>query len=332
MQSNLYTKKELRFKNGKFRILCISDLHGIVNYDRRLTRDIGLILDATKPDLLMLLGDVADHDALDSEENLRCYLDDINEVIEKRRIPWAHTFGNHDSEEHRSFSQMSVYESYEYCISKRGPLDIHGITNYVLPVKSEKSDDIVYNVWSLDTHDSLSDMMREFSLGSPESKWDRQCAYPSCLHDWSQTYNTLNFDQIMWYGNTSAGFEKLAGHKIPGMLALHIPLPEYAVTYKNTAETYYKGTRREAVGCPPVNSGMFNAMLCRGDIKTVVSGHDHINDCEGVWMGIRLAYDAGLSYDCYCADDLRGGRIIDITEADPWNIETFMVRTADIHP
>ena len=83
----------LRFRDGKYRILSISDLHGIVNYDRRLTRDLAALLDGVKPDLLLILGDVADHDALESAENLRGYLADLNAVMAARDIPWAHTFG-----------------------------------------------------------------------------------------------------------------------------------------------------------------------------------------------------------------------------------------------
>ncbi|MCH5197876.1 MAG: hypothetical protein J1E34_03120 [Oscillospiraceae bacterium] len=41
----------LRFNNGFFRIPAISELRGVVNYDRRLTLDIGAFPDGVKPDL-----------------------------------------------------------------------------------------------------------------------------------------------------------------------------------------------------------------------------------------------------------------------------------------
>ncbi|MBR0510351.1 MAG: metallophosphoesterase [Clostridia bacterium] len=322
-------KMPLRFHDGRFRILSISDLHGIVNYDRRLTRDLAALLDGVKPDLLLVLGDVADHDALESAESLRGYLSDLNAVMAARNIPWAHTFGNHDCEAHRTFSQMAVYEEMSHCISKRGPEDIHGVTNYVLPIRSEDGEKILFNVWLLDSHDSLADLMREFDLGDPANKWDLQCAYPSCLHGWATCYNTLNVDQVMWYYNGSRKFEREAGHKIPGLLGLHIPLPEYRIIHKNPAESYYEGVMRETNGNPPLNAGMLNALLDRGDVKTVVAGHDHINDCAGTFMGIRLTYDAGLSYDCYCHDDLRGGRVFDLSADDPAAVVTYMARARD---
>ena len=327
-----YDKKNklpLRFHDGRFRILAVSDLHGVVNYDKRLTRDLGALLDGVAPDLLLILGDVADHDALESAENLRGYLSDLNAVMAARDIPWAHTFGNHDCEAHRSFSQMAVYEEMSHCISKRGPADVHGVTNYVLPIRSEDDAEILFNVWMLDSHDCLGDYMREHALGDPAVKWDMQCAYPSCLHGWAAAYDTLRFDQVMWYYNGSRKFEREAGRKIPGLLGLHIPLPEYRVLYQNPAECYYEGVMRETVGNSPVNAGMLNALVNRGDVKTVVAGHDHINDCTGVFMGVKLTYDAGLSYDCYCHDDLRGGRVFDVDAADPANVVTYMVRARD---
>ena len=322
-------KLPLRFHNGSFRILSLSDLHGVVDYDRRLTRDLAALLDGVKPDLVLLLGDVADHDALESAQNLRGYLSDLNAVFAARNIPWAHTFGNHDSEGNTGFSQMAVYEEMSHCVSKRGPQEIHGVTNYVLPIRSEDGESVLFNVWLLDSHDSLGDYMREFRLGDPAVKWDYQCAYPSCLHGWAAGYNTLNFDQVMWYYNGSCKFERDCGRKVPGLLGLHIPLPEYRVIYQNPAECYYEGTMRETVGNSPVNSGLLNALVDRGDVKTVVAGHDHINDCTGIFMGVKLTYDAGLSYDCYCDDDLRGGRVFDLSAEAPQNVKTYMVRARD---
>ena len=330
LEENLHTRIPLRFKDGKFKILAISDLHGICDYDTRLIRDLEALLDGVRPDFLFVLGDMVWEDALESEEKLYSFLSDVFGVVEKRNIPWAHVFGNHDNDViWADFSQQSVYEKFPHNLTKRGPSDIHGIGNFVLPVRAEKSEDIVFNIWGIDSHDSMNDFMREFSLGDPANKWDKQCVYPSCLHDWGCGYDTLNFDQVMWYFNSSVELEKYAGHKIPGIMGMHIPLPEYVIGYKNTAETYYDGTRREAVGCPVLNSGMFNAVIDRGDIKTLVAGHDHINDYEATYLGIKMTYDAGLNYDGYCADDLRGGRVFEIDEKDAWNIKTYMVRSKD---
>lgn len=331
LEENLYSKIPLKFKNGKFKILCISDLHGVVDFDVRILRDLEAILDGVKPDLLLVLGDMLWRDAVESQENMRKFLRPVFKIVEDRKIPWAHVFGNHDNDANGAipFSQQEIYEEFGYNLTKRGPADIHGVGNFVLPIHAENGDDIVFNVWGIDSHDSMGDFMKEFGLGDPGNKWDRQCVYPTCLHDWGGSYDTLNFDQVMWYWQSSKELEKHAGHRIPGLMSMHIALPEYVITYKNTAESYYEGTRREGVGCSPINSGMLNAILDRGDVKTVVCGHDHINDFTGSFLGIKLCNDAGLNYDGYCADDLRGGRVFEISEADPDNVKTYMVRSAD---
>ena len=47
----------LRFRNGKFRVLCVSDVHGIKDFDKRAVRDLTAIVDKAEPDLVLFLGD-----------------------------------------------------------------------------------------------------------------------------------------------------------------------------------------------------------------------------------------------------------------------------------
>ncbi|MBQ7654826.1 MAG: metallophosphoesterase, partial [Clostridia bacterium] len=249
----------------------------------------------------------------------------ISNEFEKRNIPWAHVFGNHDAESgYEVRDQQEVYESFEWCVSKRGDEDIHGTGNYVLPVRSSTDDTIVYNVWGLDSHRNIFQFVEEG--GVKYDDWSVMVSDP--LYP-CQKYDSLRFDQLMWYWNTSIQLEKYSGKKIPGMMFFHTPTPEFVTLYKNVAETKYRGNRREAVGCGPVNTGVFATVFQRGDVKTIVCGHDHINDFQGEYLGLTLAMDGGLNYDCYCDDDLRGGRIVDVDENDPWNVKTFMVRSKD---
>lgn len=325
LEYNLYTKKELRFKDGKFKILCVSDFHGRVNYDKRLMRDFSAIVDGTQPDLVLVLGDMVWGDASESEEAVRDFLTDAMQCLEDRKIPWAHVFGNHDDEKGISNeAQEKIYESFEHCVSKRGPEDVSGVGNYVLPIKSTDGERIVYNVWGLDSHDNMGEFAQEFGL-NPE----RNALFLPDNFSVDSMYDTYRFDQLMWYWNSSVELEKYAGEKIPGLMVSHMPIPEYILYYKNVAQTHYRGNRRESCGCNMLNSGMFSTIIQRGDVKTFVCGHDHINDGQGTYCGITLAYDAGLNYDGYCDDDLRGGRIVEIDENDPWNVSTYMVRSEE---
>ena len=298
--------KELRFKDGKFKIICFSDVHGVKNFDTRVIRDLTAIVDKHTPDLVLFLGDNVWRDGAENEDTLRTFITALVQPLNERGIPWAHVFGNHDAE--KGFpvkEQQKVYEAIEGCLSTAGPEDISGTGNWVLQVKASKGEKTVYNVWGLDSGRDVGDFLEACGF----ERDGRLAKLPDPLYV-SSSYDSIRFDQIMWYWNTSKQIEAENGYKVPGMMAFHIALPEFVLPYRNPAQTKYKGTMRETVGSGPVNTGLFATMVQRGDIKTVVCGHDHIIDSEGEYLGIKLTYDAGLGYDGYCAGDMRGGRVI----------------------
>ena len=43
-----------------------------------------------------------------------------------------------------------------------------------------------------------------------------------------------------------------------------------------------------------------------------------------------MTYGGGMAYDCYCDDDMRGGRVIDLDENMPGKFVTYNVRLRDI--
>lgn len=315
---------DLRFRNGKFRILCFSDSHGIRDFDRRVVRDIEAIVEGTSPDLVLFLGDNVWRDGAENEDTLRAFMTAVTKPLTDRNIPWAHVFGNHDMESgFLTKDQQGVYESIPGCLSSAGPEEVYGTGNWVLEIKSEFSDKTVYNVWGLDSGRGIGEFLDCCCLPR-----DTKTKLSDPLH-MSSGYDAVKFTQQMWYWNESLRIERENGEKIPGLMTMHIAPPEYVLLSKNVQETDFKGTHREYVGSSPVNSGFLATMAQRGDIKTVVVGHDHINDCEGTYLGIRLTYDGGIGYDGYCHGDLRGGRIVDVGENDPWHVKTYMVRSKD---
>ena len=110
----------------------------------------------------------------------------------------------------------------------------------------------------------------------------------------------------------------------------HTPLPEFWLAQENPVETNMVGYRGEACGNSPLNSGLFTTILQRGDVKTICCGHDHHNDYDATYCGIKLCMDGGLSYDGYCRSSVRGGRVFEIDENNPWDINTYMVHYIDI--
>ena len=101
INKEIETKIPLKFnKDGSFRILMISDIHGGVGYDKEHTvAAIQALVDNTKPDLVLLGGDNAGPGIIHIEtaEQLKEMLDGIASPMEKAGIPWAHVYGNHDN-------------------------------------------------------------------------------------------------------------------------------------------------------------------------------------------------------------------------------------------
>ena len=56
------------------------------------------------------------------------------------------------------------------------------------------------------------------------------------------------------------------------------------------------GERNEEEYPGPINSGMFPAMLERGDVKGVFYGHDHVNTYMGNYYGILLGYAGSTGF------------------------------------
>ena len=326
--SLLETKLPLRCgENGKFRILALSDAHAGVGFSKQVAPAIKALLDDQKPDLVLLIGDTMGPGRIhvENQEQLREVLTELTAPIEEAGIPWAHVFGNHDDNfglDNRDAEP--VYESFAHCVSKAGDPDLSGCANYVLPIRAHGSDEIVFNVWGLDSHSGMREFSKQYGL--PE---DTRYVLPVHFAE-GRGYDTVHFDQVMWYYTASQEIERVCGRKIPGLMMMHIPIPEMFLVYKNRDATGFEGNAREEVGCGELNSGLFSACLQRGDIKAMVFGHDHVCDYIGEYCGIKLCYDGGIEYDAYQHDDLRGGRIFEIDEKDPAQINTYMVYIEDL--
>lgn len=330
MQSDdmLYSKLKLRCgENGKFKVLLLSDAHAGVGFSAQLTAAVEALITHDRPDLVIFNGDTSGCGPVHVEnaDQLREMLAALTAPIEAAGIPWAHTFGNHDNNYGlENADAQPVYESFAHCVSKAGPADLGGTGNYLLPVYESGGGKVAFALWGMDSHRDFGDNLKVFGL--PE---DTQYVLPVHFAE-GRGYDTVRFRQAMWYYNTSEALEERCGRKIPGLMFMHIPLPELWLVYNNREETGFEGTARETVACSELNSGLFMACLERGDVKAIVFGHDHISDFKGHYCGIELAYDAGIDYDCYQHDDLRGGRMYILDENDPWHFETYLLRVRDV--
>lgn len=269
---------------GQFKIVQFTDLHlrEDSKEDDKTLALMGQVLDAEKPQLVVLTGDF-----LASSEQPRQMMKLCAQPMAERHTPWAVVMGNHDDEGTKDRrGLMDIVMSMPYSVSQQGPKDITGVSNYYLPVVSADGRQTQRVLYFLDSNAYPP----EKSLGS---------------YDWIHT------DQIDWYRRTSKELaDGNGGRPYPALAFFHIPLPEYEQVLA-ASDANLAGYRYESVCCPKINSGLFAAMLECGDIKGTFVGHDHVNDYEGTLHGIRLIYGRATGFNAYGRDGFpRGGRVM----------------------
>ncbi len=316
---------ELRFKDGRFRILVLTDAHHAPLTGKGTIMAMGSLIDRTKPDLVFLDGDnIAGHA---TEQNCRDMIADVVSPMEERSIPWAHIYGNHDKTPLFSKAfQQAIYESYPHCLSKSGP-DIPGVGNFFLPILGDDGEP-AFGIWALDSMQDLDIMDTPLDY---RGNFQRDVLLPNRLATGSNA-DFIRFEQIQWYYNESARLEAEHGGKIPSIMCFHQPLYQFNAIVRNPLETRMTGEVNEKVCCSEVDSGLFAAAIQRADVIGMFCGHDHNNNFDGVYCNIHLAYCGSVGYHAYGMktgdrEALRGGRIIDLDLSDPWTLNTEYVLT-----
>ena len=288
---SLLAQKQLSFKDGKFKIVQFTDIH----WDQKSPKcaqtvaTIQSVLKAENPDVAMLTGDVVT--ASPGVEGWKTVIG----IFEEAKIPFTVMMGNHDAE---TVPKSEIYEMLKlspYFIGDKGPDDIQGAGNYVVPVYGSDGKKPAALLYCLDSND-----------------------YPT-LKDYG-TYDWIHFNQIDWYRKQSARYTRENGGKpLPALAFFHIPLPEYKEIVG--AETTLGRMEEGEITSPDINTGFFASLLEMGDVMCTFAGHDHANDYIGMLYNKGLAFGRVSGWDAY-GDFERGGRIIELREGkfefDSW--------------
>ena len=293
--------------NGKttFRITQFTDTHFGENNTKDAESQLSFtnLISYETPDLVSLSGDIVSGYAWDGKTSnfFTNTFDAAIKPIEQSETYWAYTLGNHDDEADLNRTQIVNYaQTFNYSLTQQGPTTLGGVTNYVLTVFNDDNVPIA-NIWYLDSLDTNC-------YGVPG-------------------YNCVEFSNIEWYKETSINLESKYGRKLPGIMYIHIPLPELLMLYNNPSMTTNGLLQDSGVCCWSLNTGLFSVMIERGDITSVWHGHDHNNDFYGNYHGIVLGYGRKTGYGGYGppSNMQRGTRVIefDCENEDNYNISTF---------
>ncbi len=322
-KKDLLVSKPLRFdENGNFRIMHVTDTHLEYSNVKESVMLIAQACDREKPDLIVLTGDISMNS--DSSETLYC-IDKLMSVFDKRNIPVAVTFGNHDSQESFTREQlMEIYNRFPCSISIDDKDALPGCGTYRVPVLGSKDDDLKFNLWIFDS-----------------GSYDDERHYANVLEK-----------QVAWYEDESKEIEKANGKKINGLVFQHIIVPEiYEGLSRSKSWGIYKyrhmyddgyyyffnqngdnhGVLSETPCCGYYNHGQFNKMVERGDILAMFTGHDHTNCFSVKVRGINICNSLSTRYNGDAFSTQYGYRIIDLYEKNTSEYTSRVVHWYDFY-
>ena len=314
-----YIAKTLDYRDG-FKILQLTDIHMSDKDDQDLHYAFldKLIKEAKEDpdhtgmvDFMVVTGDLFTFASKSTAKRLFKFLDSYD-------IPWTVVFGNHDEQTYFSVDWMTSYLNKfgSNCVFKDIQNDnVQGNCNFAVNLKN--ADGTLHN--QLIFMDS-----NRYYFGS------------------YMGYDRFNTNQINWYANLidyTNQQDFLAGGTgdVKSLMFYHIPLPEIDLicdkeTMKPGDEGYnfIYGEKREK-SCPPDQDyGFFDTIKSLGSTTAMFFGHDHINNFEANYEGVKFCYGIKSTDRIYYADDMLGYQTISINNDNSLSINRYYHTYAEV--
>jgi 3',5'-cyclic AMP phosphodiesterase CpdA len=279
--------KLVKKDGGDFRILLFSDTHINTWYDAfdAIERSFDMMsraIAAANPDLVVLMGDnVGNLFNAVWAWRLVSFMDSFG-------LPYALIMGNHDGDfvEMNDVNQQhivaEIFTQGKHSLFSLGPDNVTGTGNYGINIVNEQGA-ILYGLVFLDSND---DYLRE--------------------------------DQVDWYERHTRGLQNAAGGAVESSVFVHIPLPEIRLIrdeMKSSGGTDVDGRSFEdAFGespiVQPVNTGLFERVKALGSARHIFSGHDHKNNLNYEYQGVRFVYVLKTGYCAYYDPEKLGAVLV----------------------
>jgi 3',5'-cyclic AMP phosphodiesterase CpdA len=234
------------------------------------------------PDLLILTGD-----SFRNASNAQ--VGELLSLIDSSNIPWAFTYGNHDTE---------TFPTYRYYINDQIAkcrnmmfVDVKndsytGLANYYIDLV--KDDKTIYRLFIIDSN----------TYQNPERE--------------DSGYDIIHQDQL----DHLKAINQNMNDGAPGLAFFHIPLSEFAAAYQGYKLGLYdgQGENGESVCGPYANNGAYE-ILKSINVKAACCGHDHKNFSDIDYKKeMILSYGLKASDLDYHTENLYGYKIIDLPE------------------
>lgn len=331
--------KRIRFRpDGGLTILQVSDPQDMHFVRHAMLKMLDAAYDLVRPDLVVFTGDniLGNHlnDArfgsrravFDKEETfrrMRRALAYILEPLDRRGIPFAFVYGNHDDmNEISKERQATIYEQYKGLVGLNRSDPRVDIDTFNIPIYGSDGKKVVFNLWMLD------------SAGHDD--------------DGENAYTYVSEATVNWYVETSERFKREnGGRPVPSLMFQHIPVPEIGGLLEEAPASdpaavpardgkFYRlnpELARGALGCDPrphtENFGQFDAVVRQGDVLAIAAGHDHLNSFVGRLRGVDLIQTPCASFRCF-GNRLRGVRVFELDESRPDSYRTYCLTYDDL--
>lgn len=306
----MQTARTISFRpDGKLKIMHITDTH---IEDDNIEYSLVLIREACnkeKPDIAIVTGDnVLNYD---DPKKTKSYITRFMSIFSESNIPVAITFGNHDSEVGALSRRelMAFYNTFDCSITNEKGKELSENGTFNIPVSGSDGKTIKYNLWVFDSGD-----------------------YDDAGH-----YGCVSAEDVEWYKNKSDEISRQNGGKVYSLAFQHIIVPEvydvlkkvnkhklYSFSHMYNKNDYYMfdseqinfGTLNETPCCGFPNYGQFDAMVEKGDVLGIFSGHDHTNAFGVKCKGIDIVNSLSTRYNGDRFSTMYGYRIIEVDEKD----------------
>lgn len=288
-QTGIYTLQNP--EKGNFRILQLTDVHlggSLMSYHKDISalQTVYDLIDRTRPDFIVVTGDFVFPLGIESFSfNNYTPMMQFCSFMRNVGIPWALTYGNHDTEFVASHSKEQLDELFrQFDYQRTGTLfypasqpEITGRSNQLIKLNNADG--------------SLNQILYLLDSNSYTGKG---------IND----YDYIHEDQVQWYKDTLGDICQEEGRTVPSMIFTHMPLQEYQIAYGlykegNPAVQYYYGKvgeQDEAICCSDYPSHLFQTAVEMKSTQGIFCGHDHYNTISMEYQGIRLTYGMSIDY------------------------------------
>ena len=315
-ESGVYT---ITGSGEDFRILHLTDIHlgnslFSARQDIKALTACYTLIENSHPDLVLVTGDLSFPLGIMSMSfNNSAPVYQFAAFMRNLGIPWAFTYGNHDTESLASMDKEAlndVFLSLSYKTS--GTL----LYPYVQPEVTGRNNQLI------ELRNADGNINTALFLIDSNAYTGKGINVYDYIHD----------DQVDWYTEEVERLNAEAGREIPSMIFFHIPLQQYRTAYElyeagSDEVTYFFGVNGEKminkVCCSDYPSSLFDRAREIG-CEAMFCGHDHYNNMSLEYEGVRLTY--GMSIDYLAMPGIendteqRGGELITIRTDGNWDL------------